>query len=316
MSDVILHHYPLSPYSEKVRLGLGLKGLSYHSVTVPVWMPKPDLMPLTGGYRRTPVIQVGSDIYCDTPLILQVIDRMHPKPSFYPGGSAGLASAVSWWVEKTVWLPAIYLTTSLIGDHLPAELVEERKPFFGADISKAATLRDQALNRQRLHAHLTWAAQMMQDGRRFLLGDAPSAVDLAAYHPIWFVVQNAGQAGEAMLPMAPLRDWYGRVAALGHGKPSEMSGADALAVASKSEPAAPAFESEANDPSGCAPGDRVSVTADDYGRDPVVGELVACGPEEMVVRRVDPAAGTVHVHFPRAGFELARAERRSERAAA
>lgn len=315
MSDIILHQYPLSPYAEKIRLGLGLKGLSYRSVTVPVWMPKPDLLPLTGGYRRTPVMQVGADIYCDTPLILQAIDRMHPEPSFYPGGSAGLASAVSWWVEKTVWLPAIYLTTSLIGDHFPTELIEERKPFLGADISKAATLPNQALYRQRLHAHLAWAAQMLGDGRRFLLGDAASAADLAAYHAIWFVVQNAGEAGEAMLPMAPLRDWYGRVAALGHGKPVEMSGADALVIAKQSEPAAPAFETEANDPSGCTPGDQVTVTADDYGRDPVTGELVACGAQEMVIRRVDPLAGNIHVHFPRAGFELVRTARLTEKAA-
>ena len=57
--DVVLHHYPRSPYAEKVRLALGLKALAYRSVTIPSWMPKPDLLPLTGGYRRTPVLQVG-----------------------------------------------------------------------------------------------------------------------------------------------------------------------------------------------------------------------------------------------------------------
>ena len=32
MSQIILHHYPLSSFSEKVRLALGLKGLAYGSV--------------------------------------------------------------------------------------------------------------------------------------------------------------------------------------------------------------------------------------------------------------------------------------------
>ena len=265
MSDIILHHYPLSPFSEKVRLALGLKRMAYNSVTIPVWMPKPDLLPLTGGYRRAPVMQVGSDVYCDTLLILQAIEAMQPEPSLYPGGSAGQASAVGWWAEKFTFMPAVCLVTSLIGERLPAELIEERKPFFGMDLSKAATLPDQALNRQRLSAHLTTLAQMLQDGRRFLLGDAPGAADLSAYHPIWFVLKNAGAAGEAMLPMAPIRDWYGRVAALGHGAPSEMSGADALAAAKASEPAALAIESTANDPSGCRVGDRVTVTPDDSG---------------------------------------------------
>jgi len=304
MPDIILHHYPLSPFSEKVRLALGLKSLSYRSVTVPVWMPKPNLLPLTGGYRRAPVMQVGADIYCDTLLILRAIERMHPEPSLYPGNSAGLASAISWWAEKFTFMPAVCLVTSLIGEHFPTALIEERKPFFGVDLSKAATLPDQPLNRQRLHAHLNWLAQMLQDGRRFLLGDATSAADLAAYHPIWFVLKNAGAAGDAMLPMAPLRDWYGRVGAIGHGTPVEMSGSDALAAAKASEPAAPGFASPADDPSGCRLGDAVTVTPDDSGRDPVPGELVARGPDEVVIRRVDPLVGTIQVHFPRAGFEL------------
>jgi glutathione S-transferase len=62
MADIILHHYDISPYSEKVRLGLGLKGLAWASVELPVIMPKPDLTPLTGGYRKTPVLQIGADI--------------------------------------------------------------------------------------------------------------------------------------------------------------------------------------------------------------------------------------------------------------
>jgi len=62
MSEVILHHYPMSPYAEKTRRALGIKKLAWRSVTIPVIMPKPDLMPLTGGYRKTPVMQIGADI--------------------------------------------------------------------------------------------------------------------------------------------------------------------------------------------------------------------------------------------------------------
>ena len=71
MTDIILHHYETSPYSEKVRLGLGLKGLAWASVEIPIIMPKPDLTALTGGYRKTPVLQIGADIYCDSQLIMR-----------------------------------------------------------------------------------------------------------------------------------------------------------------------------------------------------------------------------------------------------
>ena len=75
MTDIILHHYGLSPFAEKVRIGLGLKQAAWKSVDIPNVMPKPDLMPLTGGYRKTPVMQVGADIYCDTQLIMLELEQ-------------------------------------------------------------------------------------------------------------------------------------------------------------------------------------------------------------------------------------------------
>ena len=69
MNDLILHHYTTSPFSEKIRLILGFKQLAWKSVLIPSIMPKPDVVALTGGYRKTPFLQVGADIYCDTALI-------------------------------------------------------------------------------------------------------------------------------------------------------------------------------------------------------------------------------------------------------
>ena len=68
---------------------LGMKGLAWRSVEIPRLPPKPDLMPLTGGYRQTPVLQVGADIYCDSRRIIAEIDRRHPEPTLYPGGEPG-----------------------------------------------------------------------------------------------------------------------------------------------------------------------------------------------------------------------------------
>ena len=63
MSDaIILHHYDTSPFSEKVRVLFGFKGMAWTSVHVPNMMPKPDFTPLSGGYRRTPALQIGADV--------------------------------------------------------------------------------------------------------------------------------------------------------------------------------------------------------------------------------------------------------------
>ena len=303
MPQPILHQYGLSPFSEKIRLAFGLKAMEWRSVEVPIWMPKPDLMPLTNGYRRAPVLQVGADIYCDTLLILREIERLQPQPSLYPDGQEGLAHALSWWAERTTFVPAASLATSVIGDQLPAEFIEERKAFMNHDFSKEASLRDRPLNVQRLHAHMTWLALMLRDGRDFLLGRSASAADLSAYHTIWFARRNGGPEAEAALPLAPLLRWMDRIAALGHGVCRDMPANEALDIAKASEPRDPGIPAD-EDPSGLRTGQDVVVQADDRGRDPIRGILVAADAQEVVVMHRNDRVGAVHIHFPRAGFDV------------
>ncbi len=74
---IILHHYPQSPVSEKIRVILGLKQLAWRSVEIPRLPPKPDVVELTGGYRMTPLMQIGAHIYCDS-------RKRFPAPTFRP----------------------------------------------------------------------------------------------------------------------------------------------------------------------------------------------------------------------------------------
>ena len=93
MAELVLHHFDWSPYAEKVRVLLGIKGLAWRSVQIPMVMPKPDLTALTGGYRKTPVLQVGADIYCDTSLIADVLATLgiRGQVSFFGDLPAGFA---------------------------------------------------------------------------------------------------------------------------------------------------------------------------------------------------------------------------------
>ena len=111
--DLILHHYDFSNYSEKARLALGYKGLAWRGVTIPPVAPKPDLTPLTGGYRRTPVLQVGADIYCDTRLILMELERRFPKPTLYPEDLTAEANMIAHWAESQFFRPvSLYVSGS------------------------------------------------------------------------------------------------------------------------------------------------------------------------------------------------------------
>ena len=106
MADLILHHYLTSPFSEKVRLILGAKKLPWKSVFIPPIMPKPDVEVLTGGYRKTPFLQIGADIYCDSALIADVLEHLRPEPTLYPEPEKGMKRlqnaakpyrVPSWW---------------------------------------------------------------------------------------------------------------------------------------------------------------------------------------------------------------------------
>ena len=100
---VHLHHYPVSPFAEKARLMLGFKRLAWKSVQIPLIMPKPDVVALTGGYRRTPILQVGADIYCDTALIARVLERVAPAPSFFPQGDTYAVQAAAQFADSTLF---------------------------------------------------------------------------------------------------------------------------------------------------------------------------------------------------------------------
>lgn len=305
MTEIILHHYALSTFSEKIRAAFGLKNLAWRSVDTPPAPPRPLLTPLTGGYRRIPILQVGADIYCDTNIILPALERLHPTPTFYPGGSEGIARGLSFAWERAMWIPTIGVISNYIGDMFPAEFIKDRKEgYLGIDISKAAMAPTLPLNLQRLHAQYAWLKSALADGRRFIFGDAPSALDLTCYQTTFLMRKNCPPEVDAMAGLSPFVDWYGRVEAIGHGKPRPISAEDAFAAAKAASPEPAAHLEPDGDPSGLRSGQKVTVTPDDNARVPVSGTLVAAGASEIVIHCRDPAAGDLHIHFPRLGFDV------------
>jgi glutathione S-transferase len=302
MPDLILHHYPLSTDAEKARLALGLKRLSYKEVITPPAMPKPDLVPLTGGYRRAPVLQIGADIICDTQLILRRLEAMHPEPTLFPDGCEGQATALAWWAERYIFMPALGFVANVNDELFKPDFIAERKKF-GFIIGKDDVRPQFHRYVQQLVANMGWFVSMLGDGRPFMLGRQVSAADLGAYPAIWFLNLYGGDDAKRMLPLTKLDGWAERVAALGHGTPTALSGADALDIAKNATPESSRLPPN-GDPSGLRDGTPVTVTPDDTGRDPVAGTLVAADDQEIVISRSDPRVGTVNVHFPRAGYDV------------
>jgi glutathione S-transferase len=301
---MILHHYDTSPFSEKIRLIFGRKGLAWRSALQPNIMPKPELVPLTGGYRRIPVLQIGADVYCDSQRIVRELERLHPSPTLYPGGSEGVCHALNLWADRMLFQAAVPVVFGKIGDAVPKEFIEDRRKLMGGG-DFAAYIEAAPLFAEQLRAQASLLEAQLGDGRAFLLGAEPGLADFAAYHPVWFL-RAIPPAAAALAEFPAVGKWAERVAAIGHGKRSEIAPAEALAIAKAARPL-PATGVARGEPNGLAAGERVNVVPDDYGFDPVGGELVAADVHEIAVRRTSPETGEVVVHFPRAGFRVVRA---------
>jgi glutathione S-transferase len=304
MNDIVLHHYAGSPFSEKVRLVLGLKGLRWHSVDVPSIMPKPDVVALTGGYRRTPFMQIGADVYCDSALMCRVIDRIAPEPSLYPEATRGLDEIVAQWADSALfWTAVPFSMQPAAAPFLLPDATPESLRAFASDRAamnpsmRRAPLADAAA---MVNAYATRLEAMLADSRPFLLGALPSIADFSAAQSIWFM-RRAPPVAKHLEPYARVLAWYGRVAGFGHGRPEPMSSARAIELARGSSGFAPSAVLAG---AGLEAGTQVGVTPSDYAFDEVAGALVGLDGSEVVVERHDERAGTVHVHFPRIGFHV------------
>jgi glutathione S-transferase len=310
---LILHHYPTSPFAEKVRLMLGFKNLAYCSVTIPPVMPKPDVVALTGGYRRTPILQVGSDIYCDTSLIADVLEHLHPEPTLYPAHLKGASRIVAQWADTTLFWAA--MTYSINPKTAPSMFPDEKTAAaFMVDRKAMRTNMTQLRPPDATSAYRSYLRRVahMADEHDYLFGAEPCIADFAVYHPLWFTKVRTPAAAGILQATPSLGEWMERMAAIGHGTPSPMPSEDAVDVAARSEPQPAGLnllvDSAFQDDHGIPLGTRVTIGAESFGPELTEGHLVAATRTHYTLRRTDPRAGTVHVHFPRIGYVLRKAD--------
>ena len=301
--ELILHHYDFSNFAEKARLALGYKGLAWRGVIIPPIAPKPDLTSLTGGYRRTPVLQVGADIFCDTRLILRELERRRPQPSLYPEGTAALADMIAYWAEHQFFRPMSLYVSGTNHDLLPADLQADRSRMRNLPLPSAATVERAAKrNAPFVRAQLPSIEALLTSGHAWIAGDHVTVADFAVYHPLWFMTARSRRLAHELAPYPRIAEWMERMRAFGHGTSSPMDAAEALEVAATAQPATPRASNpfDEDPPLGC----HVRIRADDYGRDPVEGELVLIDADEIALRRSDQKLGDIIVHFPRLAYDL------------
>ena len=307
MSEIIFHNYPQSPVAEKVRIAFGMKGLDWRNVEIPRLPPKPDVVALTGGYRRTPVMQIGADIYCDSICILREIERRHPSPTFFPGGADGMAYGVSRWTDGNLFDLCVKVILGAAGDALDPAFAEDRgKLYLGPDWAEGlkAAGNDLPHLASQLRAHFSWADDRLGTGRTFMLGDDPGLPDALIWHVYWFLRGRWADGPGFLGQFENLTAWAARMEAIGHGSASDLSPQEAIDIANATEIATPEG-SDPLDPQGLTPGMTVTVAPDvNSGEQVVEGSVRMADRDTVAILRTDDRAGAVCVHFPRAGYRI------------
>lgn len=305
-NTMILHHYDASPYAEKIRLMFGAADMAWQSVSCPAQPPRPSVDPLTGGYRKIPVAQLGADIFCDTSLIAQEVAVLADRPLLAPPIASDVARELAAHAEGDIFfaaitsVPPLRLLATLVGNFgLSGTLkfIKDRSRMMqGATVKplKGAAAGDAVrVFQQRLDEHLA--------DNRYLAGDTLSYADLCVYHPLW-LQQRVGNI-KPPPQCTHLARWFADVEKLGNGRRHDIESSVAFAAARDREPRALPDDQLTDS----RIGDQVSVAPADYGRNPVIGELVAVTADRLVIARRDTAFGTLHVHFPRQNYVVNKA---------
>lgn len=296
----ILHHFDTSPFSEKVRLAFRIKGLDWAGVDIPSIMPKPDYVPLTGGYRKTPALQIGADIYCDSRLAIDELERRYPDPSLGgPRNEYVLLNATSSWADKSWFNATVAVVFGELADGVPEEFKKDREKMSGRPFDPAALKAASPVMKPLWKAHWLDVEKMLADtGTDFLAGDVPTITDINFYYNVWFAKSFVPEAAASLMKGAThALKWVECMEAISGGTKEVLDSKDALKIASDATPLEPIDSLCEYDK-----GTKLIVMADDYGQDPIEGSYVASTRNSVTLARERDDLGLTHVHFPKIGF--------------
>jgi glutathione S-transferase len=301
MQDLILYHYSMSPFAEKMRTMLGYTGIPWQSVTVREMPPRKVLSILAGGYRKVPVAQIGADVFCDTRIISDELALISGKPEL---SLAGQPQEIIDFVRKTDLEIFFACVMSASDKRMLKKLIKEtslwnaflflRDRMAMGKSSRVRTARGPKAKAVVLE-HMALMEQMLAND--FLFGDQPCIADFSAYHGLWFVTELGEKPWIEDYPK--VKDWLSRMKAFGHGSPRQIKDKQGLDIAKAASPRPVESTNEHE-----LTGQPVVVAPDDYGRDPVTGTLVLADDQRIVLSRQHKRVGEVHVHFPRQGFTI------------
>ena len=298
---LILHQYDISPFSQKAQKMMGLKELSWQSVEMPMIAPKPDVEALTGGYRGTPVLQIGRDVFIDNWMIARALDEFDASgPAINAQGGLREAALYAW--GERLFTPLLHAALAAYQSEWDADFLADRKRVF-PDVDFDTLDVSDPDRRSQVRAYLgTVEAQLGLD-QDFLGGAQADSCDIHVWGMVWMI----HSALPALMPIVEtfprLTDWYERVSAMGTGDREDVK-IDVAWQSLKDGPARPLPDTPDQEPLAPWVGEVVDIAAGSADRGSASGRLLAVD-HEQVVLGVEPISGeAAQVWFPRFGYHL------------
>jgi glutathione S-transferase len=302
MPDLILHHYPASPLSEKIRVILGLKKLSWCSVEIPNLPPKPDVMPLTAGYRRTPIMQIGADVFCDSQRILSELECRKPSEA----NNTGLVQIINRWCDD-LFHPVVKVAITASSNELPNEFLEDRRKLFLNDYSDIESAKARIpYYTEQVRAQLAQAEISLKEQNGFLISSSASIADASLFALTWFIRRRWKNGAKFLEGFPNICRWEESIRSIGHGTPTDMASGKALDIAKETETTFKA-QIDADDIHSLSTGDRVSITPKaNTGEKGVRGNVHIAEKNRISVLHKNDRVGTICIHFPKIGYVIER----------
>ena len=304
-SPLIFHHKKVSPYSEKIRLMLGHTNLQWRSVQAPLTPPRPSIDPLVGGYRRIPVAQIDADIFCDTRIIATEIADLSNNALLNPFNQTEEQWLWSEYIETEIFQIGLNsldflgliraLFTQIPLGQLPRYLMDEKHLVTHANPKVKAALPSRPKSKQLWLVYLDRLENQLQQD--YFAGSKPGYLDFCTVHLIWF---RMAMERRLLKGRPTLETWYHKMLSLSHGNAVEISPTQAIDAAKAAAPRPiPTSMTQSR-----RIGRLVSVTTTDIFLGSTQGKLVGENDERWILARDTKEAGLVHIHFPKATYQL------------
>jgi glutathione S-transferase len=261
-------------------------------------------MPLTAGYRRTPVLQSGADVYCDTQNIVRAISELTATSLLLPTRQRGQIFALTDWVDGTVFnLAARVILTSAL-DTAPPEFIQDRGGlYFGPNWTPEGLKAQLPGVIRQLAAHLDSINQGLTDTGGYFT-ESLSYADISIAYVAWFI-RGRWDVGPEFLSQFPRVERIERdVHEQSTDRHEEVSAESALMTALQAKSSAPRGV-QAQIGSRLSEGMRVSIRPQAETSDPpIIGRLRYLDRVRVSIDHQDPQVGDVVVHLPVAGYQI------------